>query len=139
MNNFVPIKILLVEDNLGDERLVREALKDARIINEVTSVPDGVQAMEVLLTDYRPDLIILDLNLPKKSGREVLEELKSTDKLKNIPVIILTSSQAESDIESMYSLGASSYLTKPVDFENFMGCINAFESFWLSFVKFPKK
>lgn len=139
----IPIKILLVEDNSGDERLVKEALKAARVVNEVTVARDGAEAEELLESGiesgYRPDLILLDLNLPKKSGREVLSYIKNSEKHKSIPVIILTSSEAETDIEKTYLLGANSFLTKPVDFEEFVNCINAFENFWLTFVKFPKQ
>lgn len=139
LNIVTPIKILLVEDNAGDERLVREALKDAKVLNEVTVARDGVEATDLLKTDYRPDLILLDLNLPRKSGREVLAEIKNDERVKTIPVVVLTSSEAEIDIEKSYTLGANSYLTKPVDFESFINCINAFENFWLTFVKFSKK
>lgn len=137
-DNVEPIKILLVEDNAGDERLIKEALKGARVLNEITVARDGAEAEEILKSNYRPDVILLDLNLPKKSGREVLNDIKKDPSLRTIPAIILTSSDSETEIEKCYTLGANSYLTKPVDFESFVECLNAFGNFWLTFVKFSK-
>jgi chemotaxis family two-component system response regulator Rcp1 len=140
----VPIEILLVEDNPGDVRLTREALRDAKVRNNVNVAYDGVEAMAFLRRDGshaqapRPDLIFLDLNLPKKSGREVLEEIKRDDMLRHIPVVILTTSQAERDILESYRLRANAYVTKPVDLEQFLRVVGAIEQFWLEVVKLSR-
>jgi two-component system, chemotaxis family, response regulator Rcp1 len=137
----VPIEILLVEDNPGDVRLTREALRDARVHNNVSVAYDGVEAMAFLRKEGRhaqaprPDLILLDLNLPKKSGREVLEEIKRDEALKHIPVVILTTSQAEQDVLESYRLRANAYVTKPVDLEEFLKVLRSIELFWLEIVK----
>jgi two-component system, chemotaxis family, response regulator Rcp1 len=138
-----PIEILLVEDNPGDVRLTREALKDARVINNLHVADDGVAAMDFLNRQgkhnnaVRPDLVLLDLNLPKKDGREVLSEIKADPGLRQIPVVILTTSKAEEDILKTYDLHANCYITKPVDLEKFIEVISAIEDFWLSIVKLP--
>ena len=137
------IKILIVEDNPGDARLIREAFNEGKILNTSYVVKDGVEAMDFLHKHEefsnapRPDLILLDLNLPKKDGREVLFEIKTDKKLKNIPVIILTTSQAEEDIAKSYDLNANCYITKPLDFGQFMKVIQSIEDFWFSIVKLP--
>ena len=138
-----PIDILLVEDSPGDQELTREAFKQGRIANTLHVVADGEQAMDFLYArgDYpdacTPDLILLDLNLPRKDGREVLADIKADDKLKTIPIIVLTTSDAEKDILKSYQLSANCYITKPVDFHEFMEAIKALETFWLSVVKLP--
>jgi two-component system, chemotaxis family, response regulator Rcp1 len=139
----VPIEILLVEDNPGDVRLTTEALRDAKVRNHLTVAHDGVEALAMLRREGRyaavprPDLILLDLNLPKKGGREVLQEVKQDDALKHIPVVILTTSQAERDIVEGYRLQANAYVTKPVDLEQFLRVIQTIEQFWLEIVKLP--
>ena len=136
----MPIEILLVEDNPGDVRLTTEALRDARVLNKLHVAIDGVEALAFLRREgrhsaaLRPDLILLDLNLPKKSGREVLEEIKNDDRLKHIPVVILTTSQAEQDILESYRLRANAYVTKPVDLEQFFKVVQSIEEFWLEIV-----
>lgn len=136
-------KILLVEDNPGDVRLTREALKEGKILNEVDVVGDGVEALKFLRHEdgyaeaARPDLILLDLNLPKKDGREVLEEIKNDDDLKKIPVVVLTTSAAERDILKAYNLHANCYITKPVDLDQFIRVVQLIEDFWLTIVKLP--
>jgi CheY-like chemotaxis protein len=136
-------KILLVEDNPGDVRLMVEALKEGRVLNQLSVVRDGVEAMAFLRQEgqyaqaNRPDLIMLDLNLPKKDGREVLAEIKADDRLKVIPVVILTTSEAEQDILKSYNLHANCYITKPVDLEQFITVVKGIENFWLSIVKLP--
>jgi chemotaxis family two-component system response regulator Rcp1 len=138
-----PIEILLVEDSPGDARLVQEAFKEGKVVNNLTVVTDGVQAMDFLRRQGqyagapRPDLILLDLNLPKKDGREVLAEIKADDGLKTIPVVILTMSQAEEDILKTYNLHANCYITKPVDLEQFFKAVQLIEDFWLTVVKLP--
>lgn len=140
-----PIEILMVEDNPGDVRLTQEALKDAKVSNTLHVVEDGVAALEFLYRHGtysdapRPDLILLDLNLPKKNGREVLEEVKQDTRLKTIPVVILTTSQAEEDILRAYSLHANCYITKPVDFVQFIKIVRSIEDFWLSIVTLPSR
>ena len=137
------IEILMVEDNPGDVRLTREALKGGRVWNELNVVSDGVAALDYLRgrppyqDAARPDLVLLDLNLPKKDGREVLEAMKSDDALKAIPVVILTTSQAEEDVIRAYNLNANCYVTKPVDFEQFTRIVQAIEQFWLTIVTLP--
>ena len=137
----VPIEILLVEDNPGDARLTREALRDAKVRNNLHVVPDGVEALAFLHRQGKhaavpkPDLILLDLNLPKKDGREVLEEIKQNDDFRHIPIVILTTSQAEKDIIESYRLRANAFVTKPVDLEQFLKVVRSIEHFWLEIVK----
>ena len=139
----VPIEILLVEDNPADVRLTREALREARVRNNVHVVADGVEAMTFLHKEGghakapRPDLIFLDLNLPKKDGLEVLADVKAHDDLKTIPVVVLTTSAAESDVLRSYELHANSYVTKPVGFEPFLAAVQQIETFWLTLVQLP--
>ena len=146
MENFEmgkPVEILLVEDSPGDARLVQENLKEAKVRNTLQIVTDGVEAMEYLRKEgkyknaVRPDMILLDLNLPRKDGREVLAEMKADEKLKMIPVVVLTVSQAEEDILKSYNLHANAFVTKPVDLKQFMLAIKAIEGFWLTVVKLP--
>jgi chemotaxis family two-component system response regulator Rcp1 len=138
-----PIEILLIEDNPGDVRLIVEALKENKLYNNLHVVEDGAAAMAFLHREGeyantpRPDLILLDLNLPKKDGREVLAEIKSDKALKRIPVVILTTSQAEEDILRTYDLHANCYVTKPVDLDQFIKVVQHIEEFWLSIVKLP--
>lgn len=136
-----PIEILLVEDNPGDVRLTRELLTQAKVLNRVTVAVDGDQAIALLRAPdpnrYRPDLILLDLNLPRKSGQEVLAEIKADPALRQIPVIVLTTSEAEADILRSYSLHANSYVVKPVDLDRFIHIIHSIETFWLTAVKLP--
>lgn len=140
-----PIEILMVEDNPGDVRLTQEALKDAKVSNTLRVVEDGVAALDYLhrrgayVDAPRPDLILLDLNLPKKNGREVLAEIKQDVNLKSIPVVILTTSQAEEDVVRAYSLHANCYITKPVDFTQFAKIVRTIEDFWLSIVTLPPR
>ena len=140
-----PIDILLVEDNPGDARLALEALKDSKILNHVHVAEDGVEAMDFLhhqgkyAKSPRPDLVLLDLNLPKKDGREVLSEIKSDEALKRIPVVILTTSKAEEDIVKSYDLHANCYITKPIDLAQFMNVVKSIEDFWLTVVRLPPK
>jgi two-component system, chemotaxis family, response regulator Rcp1 len=139
-----PIEILLVEDNPGDVRLTQEALKDGKVANNLHVVEDGEQAIAFLrkkgiyANAVRPDLILLDLNLPKKDGREVLKDIKSDDDIKMIPVVILTTSSAEEDILSTYRDNANCYITKPISFDQFITVVKSIESFWLTIVKLPK-
>ena len=138
-----PIEILLVEDNPGDSRLAKEALKESKLKNNLYIAEDGVEAMNFLYKTGkyskmpRPDLVILDLNLPKKDGREVLAEIKNDDNLKRIPVVILTISKAEEDILKTYNLHANCYVTKPLDLDQFMKVVKSIEDFWLTIVKLP--
>ena len=140
----VSIEILLVEDNPGDVRLTQEALRDARMRNTLHIAADGVEAIAFLRRQGkfgqapRPDLILLDLNLPRKGGREVLQEIKEDEQLKHIPVVILTTSQAEQDILATYRLRANAYVTKPVDLEQFLKVVQSIEQFWLEIVKLPR-
>jgi len=137
------IEILLVEDNAGDVRLTREALKEGKVLNKLSVVEDGVEAMAFLRREgkytnaSRPGLILLDLNLPKKDGRQVLAEIKVARNLKRIPVVILTTSKAEQDIIKTYDLHANCYITKPVDLEKFIAVLRSVQHFWLSIVKLP--
>ena len=138
-----PIEILLVEDNPGDVRLIKEVFKDAKIYNTMQVAYDGEAAMEILQrndgnTSF-PDLILLDLNLPKKDGREVLREIKGDDYLKCIPVVILTTSNAEEDLIETYKMNANCYITKPVDLDQFINVVKSIENFWLSIVKLPTR
>jgi CheY-like chemotaxis protein len=141
--NSKPIDILLVEDNPGDARLAKEALKESKVKNTLYIVDDGVKAMEFLkrqgeyATAPCPDLILLDLNLPRKDGREVLEDIKRDEILKRIPVVILTVSKAEEDVLKSYDLHANCYITKPLDLGQFMKVVKSIEDFWLTIVKLP--
>ena len=138
-----PVEILLVEDNPGDERLTREALKEGKVYNNFHWVKDGVEALDFLrrkgkYADVpRPDIVLLDLNLPKKDGREVLFEVKNDDQLKRIPVVILTTSKAEEDVLKTYNLHANCYVTKPVDLEQFIRVVKTIDQFWLTVVTLP--
>ena len=138
-----PINILLVEDNAGDVRLTQEALKEGKVRNKLHVVRDGVEALAFLRKEGqhadapRADIILLDLNLPKKDGREVLAEIKEDPDLRRIPVVILTISQAEEDILKSYNLHANCYVTKPVGLEQFMTVVRSVEDFWLTLVKLP--
>ena len=138
-----PIEILLVEDNPGDVRLTREALKEGKVYNTLHWVKDGVEALDFLhkrgkhKDAPKADIILLDLNLPKKDGREVLQEIKGDDNLKRIPVVILTTSKAEEDVLKTYSLHANCYVTKPVDLEKFMVVVKSIDVFWLTVVTLP--
>ena len=139
-----PVEILLVEDNPGDVELTREALLDTKMHMRLSVVPDGVEALAFLRRerDYadapRPDLILLDLNLPKKDGRGVLAEVKEDPALRQIPVVVLTSSQAEQDIVRAYELHANCYVTKPVDLDQFVKIVRSIEQFWFTIVKLPR-
>jgi chemotaxis family two-component system response regulator Rcp1 len=141
----LPIEILLVEDNPGDVRLAIEALKEAKVHNRLSTVADGEAALNFLkrkppyIDSPRPDLILLDLNLPRKSGREVLAEIKGDPELKRIPVVILTTSQAEEDIVKANNHSANSYITKPVDLDQFIKVVRSIEEFWLTIVKLPRR
>lgn len=138
-----PIDILLVEDNPGDVRLAKEALKESKMKNAIHVAEDGMQAMAFLRREGKyadvphPDLVLLDLNLPRKDGREVLAEIKNDDDLKRIPVVILTVSSAEEDILKTYNLHANCYITKPIDLDQFIKVVKSIEDFWLTIVKLP--
>ena len=138
-----PAEMLLVEDNPGDARLAIEALKDAKVNNNLSWVQDGVEAMAFLRREGaysdvpRPDVILLDLNLPKKDGREVLAEVKADKDLRSIPVVILTVSGAEEDIVKTYNLHANCYIRKPIDLDQFIKVVKAIKDFWLSIVILP--
>jgi len=140
-----PIEILLVEDNLGDIRLAQEALKEAKVLNHLFPSTNGEEALAFLRREGpyanapRPDLIFLDLNLPKKDGREVLAEIKADPDLRRIPVVILTSSAAEEDILKTYDLHANCYVSKPVDLERFIAVVKTIEEFWVSIVRLPPR
>jgi two-component system, chemotaxis family, response regulator Rcp1 len=139
------IEILLVEDNPGDVRLTLEAFKEGKVLNNLTVMKDGVEALDYLhrqgpyANSPQPDLILLDLNLPRKDGREVLEIIKADERLRKIPVVVLTTSAAEEDIARAYSRHANCYITKPVDLDQFLRVIHSIESFWLSLVKLPPR
>ena len=141
--NVMPIELLLVEDSEPDVRLTMEALREAKVKNRLWVVEDGVEAMAFLRQEDghadapRPDLILLDLNLPRKDGREVLREIKGDESLKRIPVVILTTSKSEEDVLRAYDLHANCYITKPVDFTRFMEVVKSIEDFWLTVVKLP--
>jgi CheY-like chemotaxis protein len=145
MNGLKPIEILLVEDNVGDVRLTQEALKESRLIVKLTVARDGMEAMEFLrgasghMSTSSPDLILLDLNLPRKDGREVLQEIKNDADLKRIPVVVLTTSAAESDILATYGFHANCYITKPVDMDQFIKIVQMLEEFWFTIVKLPPR
>ncbi|MBC7473569.1 MAG: response regulator [Candidatus Sericytochromatia bacterium] len=135
--------ILLVEDNLGDIGLIKLCFKKLGLLNTLQIVSDGIQAIDYLkhqgkyIDSNVPSLILLDLNLPKKNGHEVLEEIKKDTNLKNIPVVMLTTSSSESDINKSYSLGVNSYIIKPIDFDRFMEIIETIAKYWLNIVKLP--
>ena len=138
-----PVEILLVEDNPGDVRLTKEALREGKVYSTLHWAKDGVEALEFLRRQGphanapRPDIILLDLNLPKKDGREVLSEIKSDDQLKHIPVVVLTTSKAEEDILRSYELHANCYVTKPVDLDQFIRVVQSIDRFWLTVVTLP--
>ncbi len=138
-----PIEILLVEDNPADVRLMEEVLRESKVVNNLTVAEDGIAAMAVLRREkghagfMNPDIILLDLNLPKKDGREVLAEIKEDPRLKRIPVTILTTSNAGEDISRSYALHANCYITKPFDLDDFINMIKAFDNFWLFHVRLP--
>jgi CheY-like chemotaxis protein len=138
-----PVEILLVEDNPADVRLTQEALKEGKVYNNLHWAKDGVEALDFLRRKGkfegapRPDIILLDLNLPKKDGREVLQDIKNDDKLKRIPVVILTTSKAEEDVLKSYNLHANCYVTKPVDLEQFIVVVKSIDMFWLTVVTLP--
>ncbi|MGA8765033.1 MAG: response regulator [Candidatus Sulfotelmatobacter sp.] len=138
-----PIQVLLVEDSPGDVRLTREAFKDAKVHINLHVASDGVEAMAFLKREGghanapRPDLILLDLNLPRKDGREVLQEIKESPALTSIPVVVLTTSASEEDILRSYRLHANCYITKPVGLDGFLKVVNSIDNFWLSVVKLP--
>jgi chemotaxis family two-component system response regulator Rcp1 len=139
------IDILMVEDDPGDVRLTREALKGSKLLHSLNVVEDGVAALDYLRRNppyqdaVRPDLVLLDLNLPRKDGREVLAAMKQDPALRAIPVVILTTSQAEEDVLRAYNLNANCYVTKPVDFDQFMRIVRTIEEFWLNVVTLPPK
>jgi chemotaxis family two-component system response regulator Rcp1 len=141
--NVEAVEILLVEDSPGDVRLTQEALKDSKLYNNLNVVPDGVEAIAFLRRQGhytnapRPDLILLDLNLPRMDGRQVLQEIKNDENLKRIPVVVLTTSSNETDIFITYNLHANCYISKPVDFTQFINVVKSIESFWFSIVKLP--
>lgn len=144
-NGLHKIDILIVEDNKGDARLIREIFNESKLYNSLYFVSDGVEAMDFLrkIGKYAnmplPDLIILDLNLPKKDGREVLMEIKQDENLKHIPIVIMTISQADEDIIKSYNLHANCYVTKPIDLTQFMKVVKSIENFWFTIVKLPPK
>lgn len=139
------IEILLVEDNPGDARLTQEAFNEGKILNNLTVIGDGVEALAYLrrhgayLNSIQPDLILLDLNLPKKDGREVLAEIKEDEHLRTIPVIVLTTSAAQEDVARAYGSHANCYITKPVDLDQFLRVVQSIKSFWLTLVKLPSQ
>jgi two-component system, chemotaxis family, response regulator Rcp1 len=141
--NVKPIELLLVEDSEPDVRLTIEALREAKVKNRLWVVEDGVEAIDFLrrqgrhVDAPRPDLILLDLNLPRKDGRQVLKEIKADESLKRIPVVVLTTSKSEEDVLRAYSLHANCYITKPVDFNRFMEVVKSIEDFWLTVVRLP--
>jgi CheY-like chemotaxis protein len=141
--NAKPIDVLLVEDDPGDTLMIREAFEDNKVRNRLSAVTDGVQALEFLRREGehagapRPDLILLDLNLPRKDGREVLAEIKADENLRTIPVVILTTSQAEEDVLRSYNLHANAYVTKPVDFERFIEVVRQIDNFFVTVVTLP--
>jgi two-component system, chemotaxis family, response regulator Rcp1 len=139
-----PIHILMVEDDPADVRLTREALKNKKVHTTMDTVPDGVEAMAYLRNEgayadmQRPDLILLDLNMPRMDGREVLAELQKDPKFRRIPVIVLTTSEGEEDILSAYEMNANCYITKPIDWKQFIRVVELIEDFWLTVVRLPK-
>lgn len=140
-----PIEILLAEDNPGDVKLTEKALEHGDILNNLHVVENGIEAMKFLKREGEyadapmPDLLLLDLNMPKKDGRQVLEDMNTDPELRRIPVVVLTSSDAEEDVVRSYELSANAYLTKPVDFEGFVEIVNGLENFWFEVVKMPPK
>ncbi len=140
-----PIEILLVEDNPGDVRLTQEAMKEGKVLNNLSVVNDGIEALAFLRREGpyadapRPDLILLDLNLPRMSGKEVLAEIKADDRFKCIPVVVLTTSQAEQDILTTYELHANCFITKPVALDDFLAVVRSIEDFWLTVVTLPRE
>jgi len=140
-----PIEILLAEDNPGDVRLTEKALEHGKILNNLYVVNNGIEAMEFLqqegeyADEPRPDLVLLDLNMPKMDGRDVLGEMRKDPSLRRIPVVVLTSSEAEEDVVKSYELNANAYLTKPVNFDGFVDIVGRIEDFWFSVVKMPPK
>lgn len=138
-----PIEILLVEDNPGDIRLTQEALREGKVLNRISVVRDGEEALAYLRREGqyreapRPEMILLDLNLPKRNGQSVLAEIKEDPDLRRIPVVVLTSSQAEQDILATYNLHANCYITKPMDLDQFIRVVHSIESFWLTIVRLP--
>jgi CheY-like chemotaxis protein len=140
-----PIEVLLVEDDPGDVLLIREAFADNKVSNRLHVVSDGVEAMEFMRRKGahadapRPDLVLLDLNLPRKDGREVLADVKADEDLRMIPVVVLTTSQAEEDVLRSYDLHANAYVSKPVDFERFIGVVRQIDQFFVSVVKLPRR
>jgi len=145
MENLAPLEILLVEDDPGDIELTREALADSKLLIHLHVVEDGEEAMAFLRQEGQyadgptPDVVLLDLNLPKKDGRQVLKEIKEAKDLKMIPVVILTTSSAEEDILKTYKLGANCYITKPVGLEQFTRVVEAIDNFWVTVVKLPTR
>lgn len=145
MSDIRTIEILLVEDNPGDVELTREAFLDGKIGNHINVARDGVEALEYLRRQgaysnaVRPDIVLLDLNLPRKGGLEVLAELKADPDLRSIPIVVLTTSRDEEDIAHSYHAHANCYISKPVDFDKFMGVVQSLESFWLTVVRLPTK
>lgn len=145
MSDIHTIEILLVEDNPGDVELTREAFIDGKIGNHINVARDGVEALEYLRRKgvysnaVRPDIVLLDLNLPRKGGLEVLAELKADPDLRSIPIVVLTTSRDEEDIARSYHAHANCYISKPVDFDKFMGVVRSLESFWLTVVRLPSK
>lgn len=143
--NMKPIEILLVEDNAADVRLTQEALKEGKVHNVLRVARDGMEALEYLRQQgahkdaARPDLVLLDLNLPRRDGREVLAEIKNDPELKTIPVVVLTTSSAEADILKSYSLHANCFITKPVDLEQFVQVVKSIDDFWLTVVRLPSE
>lgn len=142
---YYPVEILLVEDNPGDVRLTQEALKEGKVRNNLNVVANGAEAMAYLRQQgqfrdaSRPDIVLLDLNLPKKNGCEVLAEIKQDSDLKRIPVVILTTSQADEDVLKSYNLHANCYIVKPVDLDQFIQVVQSIEDFWLSIIKLPPR
>ena len=140
-----PVEVLLAEDSPADVRLTQEVLRDARVANELHIVSDGEQAMAYLRQEgeyagcVRPDLLLLDLNLPRKDGREVLAEIAADPALQNLPVVVLTTSSAESDVLAAYEMHVNAYVTKPVELDAFIEVVRSIEDFWLSIVKFPPR
>ena len=143
INKIKPVNVLLIEDNPGDIKLIRETFKENKFLAELTVITDGEEALNFLKRmgefeyELHPDLILLDLNLPKLNGQEILSEIKQDDELKRIPVIVLTSSTEESDIYKSYNLNANCYIAKPVELDDFIKVIRSIENFWLTIVKLP--
>jgi CheY-like chemotaxis protein len=138
-----PIEVLLVEDDEGDVLMTREALHEGKVVNRLSVVGDGVEAIAFLRREgpyadaVRPDLVLLDLNLPRRDGRQVLEEVKTDPDLRRIPIVVLTTSEAEEDVLRSYDLHANAYVTKPVDFDRFVEVIRQIDDFWISVVRLP--